>query len=339
MKTTSRLSGPIKVRSATPAACAAARLRVRLGLEEERVVRVLCATDLLPKTEAAIERAYQLSTQLDAVLSLLHVIPSFADMRGHEENLRRTMARVMCRRPWPTGRDVPEVLVRTGDPAQVLVEMADQLSAGLVVLGSHRKRRLRNALADRVAESVLRSRGCPVLMARHEPKGPYRNVLLATAPSAASARTIRAAESWVLTDGANATIMVSHEPTYEQMLAHAKGRGDSGGTSATGWRAEARAVLESSLKRVSIDDSRYDLVIEEAPRPAVAIRRVAEQLRPDLLVVGTRGRARWRRALFGSVASQMLRSVNCDVMVVPEGSFEPSLHCRAPDLGPRSRVP
>jgi hypothetical protein len=47
--------------------------------------------------------------------------------------------------------------------------------------------------------------------------------------------------------------------------------------------------LETSLKRVSIDDSRYALLIEEAPRPAVAIRRVAEQLRPDLLVVRTRG--------------------------------------------------
>jgi nucleotide-binding universal stress UspA family protein len=116
-----------------------------------------------------------------------------------------------------------------------------------------------------------------------------RNVLLAADASEASARAIRAAESWVLNDGANATIMVSHEPTYEQMLAHAKAKGDSSVTSATGWRAEARAMLETSLKRVSIDDSRYALLIEEAPRPAVAIRRVAEQLRPGLLVVGRRG--------------------------------------------------
>jgi hypothetical protein len=52
-----------------------------------------------------------------------------------------------------------------------------------------------------------------------------RNVLLAADASEASARAIRAAESWVLNDGANATIMVSHEPTYEQMLAHAKSEG------------------------------------------------------------------------------------------------------------------
>jgi len=292
-------------------------------------VRVLCATDLLPKTEAAIERAYQLSRQLDAELSLLHVIPSFADTRAHEERLRRTMARMMWRRPWPAGRELPEVLVRSGNPGQVLVEMADELNAGLVVLGTHRQRSLRGALAERVAESVLSARGCPVLMARHEPEGPYRNVLLAVDASEASARAILAAESWVLDDGANATIMVSHEPTYEQMLAHAKSKGDSSVTSATGWRAEARAMLENSLKRVSIDDSRYALLIEEAPRPAVAIRRVAEQLSPDLLVVGTRARARWRRTLFGSVASQVLRTVNCDVMVVPERSFDPSLQCRA----------
>ena len=333
--TESRLSGPTDVRSTTAAACAA-RLRVRLGLEEERVMRVLCATDLLLKTEAAIERAYQLSTQLDAGLSLLHVIQSFADPREPEEKLRRTMARLMCRRPWPGGRELPEVLVRSGNPAQVLMEMADQLSAGLVVLGTHRKRFLRRALANNVAESLLRDRGCPVLLVRHEPKGPYRNVLLAANASETSARAIRAAEAWVLNDGATATIMVSNAPTYEQLLADTKARGQSGATNARRWRAEARAMLENSLKRVSVDDSRYAVLIEEARRPAVAIRRVVEQMRPDLLVMGTRGRARWCRALFGSVASQVLRTVNCDVMVVPDGSTDRSLQFRASDLGPHS---
>jgi len=231
----------------------------------------------------------------------------------------------MCRHPWPAGREVPEVLVRAGNPAQVLVEMADQLSAGLVVLGTHRKRR-RGALADNIAGSVLSAVGCPVLLARHEPKGPYRNVLLAADASDASARAIRAAESWVLDDGASATIMVSHEPTYEQMLTRAKAMGDSSLTDLAGWRAEARTMLENSLKRVSVNDCRYALLIEEAPRPEVGICRVVEQMRPDLLVMGTRGRARWRRALFGSVASQVLRTVNCDVMVVPDGCSEPSLH-------------
>ena len=40
----------------------------------EVTMRILCATDLLTKSDAAIERAGMLADQLDAGLTLLHVV-------------------------------------------------------------------------------------------------------------------------------------------------------------------------------------------------------------------------------------------------------------------------
>jgi nucleotide-binding universal stress UspA family protein len=68
---------------------------------------------------------------------------------------------------------------------------------------------------------------------------------------------------------------------------------------------------------VSNDFSRYELVIENAT-PSAAIQKVVRRVRPDLLVVGTRGRGRLGRAVLGSVANRVLATARCDVLVVPD---------------------
>ncbi len=43
-----------------------------------------------------------------------------------------------------------------------------------------------------------------------------------------------------------------------------------------------------------------------------------EATRPMMVVMGTRGRAGWRRALLGSVAERVVRRARCPVLVVPD---------------------
>jgi 23S rRNA (adenine2503-C2)-methyltransferase len=50
----------------------------------------------------------------------------------------------------------------------------------------------------------------------------------------------------------------------------------------------------------------------------LAILRAVDALTPDLVVLGTRGHGRFRRALLGSVATEVLRTLQCDVLLVPE---------------------
>lgn len=142
-------------------------------MEKERALKLLCATDLLPKTGAAIERAAQLAEQIDAELSVLHVTQSVEDARRIARGLLRSRAlplRFRTTSPlWTPGREVPEVPVRTGNVSTVLADMAEQLTAALIVLGPHRNRGMLEALSANIAQQVLYASGCPVLTVHHRP--------------------------------------------------------------------------------------------------------------------------------------------------------------------------
>ena len=47
------------------------------------------------------------------------------------------------------------------------------------------------------------------------------------------------------------------------------------------------------------------------------ISQAVDQMRPDLLVMGTYGRPAFVKALIGSVTEAALRSLNVDILAVP----------------------
>jgi hypothetical protein len=89
---------------------------------------------------------------------------------------------------------------------------------------------------------------------------------------------------------------------------------------ADGWRGEAKRAVRDLLKYESDHFARYDIHIEQQPA-AVGIVQAIKRYEPDLLVMGTHGGGRLRRALVGSVANRVLHETSCDVLIVPEGSF------------------
>jgi nucleotide-binding universal stress UspA family protein len=210
--------------------------------------------------------------------------------------------------------------VRTGSPARLILETAAESKARLLVLGPHRKRPLRDAFEGTIAEKALTSRTCPLLIVQDEARSAYRRVLLALDLSDASASAVRAAESLVIAPDVVARIVYAHEPPYQGMLHYADVGMDSAARYANTWKREARRSVRDLLKYESADFARYDVLIEQQPA-AVGILRAVESYKPDLLVMGTRGGGRLRRALVGSVANRVLHEVTCDALIVPEGSF------------------
>ncbi|HSP32962.1 MAG TPA: universal stress protein [Thermoanaerobaculia bacterium] len=62
------------------------------------------------------------------------------------------------------------------------------------------------------------------------------------------------------------------------------------------------------------------------PGPAVAtIVRIAEETKPDLVVMGSHGGTSWRRAITGSVADGVIRAAMQPVLVIPPGFFPESI--------------
>lgn len=285
-------------------------------------MRLLCATDLLPKSEAAIDRTGMIAEQLAAASSLLHVVTPPESGRRPEEDQERASEQLESRaRPplWFAG-PAPDVLVRAGSPARILIQAAREIAAQLIVLGPHRRRAARDALAGTIAERVLGEHHCPVLIVKCRPKNSYRNVLLALDRSGSSTSALRAAEALFLKDPAvRATVVHALEPPYEQMFSSAGIAPNAITLYAEAWKREATVVLRDLLNRASNDFSRYDLILEEA-RPAAAVQKVAGRIKPDLLVLGTRGENSIRGKVLGSAANRILASASTDVLIVPDSS-------------------
>jgi universal stress protein E len=285
-------------------------------------MRILCATDLLPKSEAAIERAGLLSNQLGGDLELLHVVSPDETPQALEQVLDEAFASTKARAEpllWRTHRTAI-VSVRVGNPARIVVDTAAQSKARLLVLGPHRKRPLRDALEGTIAEKALATRNCPVLVVRDEVRQAYGRVLLALDLSEASVSAVRAAESLVLTPDVQATVVHAHKPPYRGMLHSADVGTDSVVRYADNWRREATEAVRDLLKYESANSGRYAIHIEQQPA-GPGILQAIDRHEPDLLVMGTHGGGRFHRALVGSVANRVLQETRCDVLIVPEGCF------------------
>ncbi len=296
-------------------------------------MKILAATDLLPKSETALERAGFLADAYDAGLVIVHAVaPDAAGGHTLEQRVRRADSRLEARTSPPRWRwDSPaEIAVQCGHPAHVVLDTAYRQHADLVVLGPHRNSAFVDAVSGTITEKVLRAAACPVLIAHQEIDGPYRQVLVALDGASNAGEIVRAAESLAITPDNFATVVHAHEPPYVGMMNVVGVGSEAAGAYAESSRAQAAAAIQNLVRAHSVDARRYEIVIVEQ-RPATAILGAVDRLKPDLVVLGTRGHGRFRRALLGSVASEVTRALRCDVLLVPQraGSGMWTAHARA----------
>lgn len=297
----------------------ASRCLANASDERECVMKILCATDLCPESESAIERAGRLAGRLGAELSILHVVPSAEPDRMLKESLLRASRELKARvrsSLWRYG-PAPNVYVRVGNPTRSLIRTMKDLNPDLIVLGRHRRRPARDSVRGTLDARMLGECDCPVLIVDRMPLDSYRNIVLALDRTKVAAETVRVTEALVLNDGVRATIVHAYGPRYEGALTSAGIAADVASRYAEALKHEASSALRDLLRGVSKDSSRYGLVIENAT-PTVAIHKVVHRVKPDLLVLGTRATGRLGSALLGSVADRGITAARCDVVVVPD---------------------
>jgi len=145
--------------------------------------KILLATDGSKEAQLAFASAAELSEKTGSELHVVYVghmpLVSYEspgattldpDLSGrmHEdaEQEARTMLEEQVRRVGQSGDEVAEVHTKVGRPDAEIVRLADELGAGLIVLGSRGLGTLRRALMGSVSDSVVRHAHCPVLVVR-----------------------------------------------------------------------------------------------------------------------------------------------------------------------------
>ena len=156
---------------------------VRGGAGEERLPsRVLLATDGSTRSEAAAGVAAEFSEKLGSELHLVHVeiVPSvFAmpDVKTEDidyddtlpENIEREGRQRLENQVGQVeeaGGVVAKSFLRAGDPSREIVNLAERLDAGAIIIGSRSFGALERALLGSVPENVVRHAPCPVMVVR-----------------------------------------------------------------------------------------------------------------------------------------------------------------------------
>ena len=141
-----------------------------------RVKKILVPIDFSDCSRKALRYAIPLASQNQATITLLYVVtrPNYIgteysgamDYASYEIDLRKSGEADL--KQWAE-KEVPETVsvntrVTTGPPAPHIVEFAKTLPADLIVISTHGRTGIKHMLLGSVAEHVVRSAPCPVLV-------------------------------------------------------------------------------------------------------------------------------------------------------------------------------
>lgn len=139
--------------------------------------RILLATDGSTDAELALSTAVDLADSTNSELHVVTVAPGYPsyDVRKPEivEQLREQAESILedqVQKIEQRGGNVAEKHLRVSGRhrADQIVQVAEEIGAGLIVMGSRGLGGVRRALIGSVSDSVVRHAHCPVLVVRPE---------------------------------------------------------------------------------------------------------------------------------------------------------------------------
>jgi universal stress protein E len=190
------------------------------------------------------------------------------------------------------------------------------MSADLIVMGTHRKQLLRDVFVGTTLGRVIRVGAFPVLLVNKEANNPYSKVIAAVDLCEPSERAVRIAKSVGLIDCVERTLLHAFVVSAKNQLYIGDAPDGQMTELVAAERRRLRDALEVFLGSHKHHGSVWNYRIEEGDAQTV-ISGAIQELRPELLVIGTHGRPVIAKLLLGSVAEAVLRSLDVDILVVP----------------------
>jgi nucleotide-binding universal stress UspA family protein len=212
--------------------------------------------------------------------------------------------------------------VSEGDPSEVIVDVAAELNADVIVMGTHGRFAVRRLLLGSTANDVVRTASMPVLSvpprALEDRKADqFKKLLVSTDFSSTAEAALTTAVQLARQTDAELRIVHVYEPPE---LAY-------GGypyfpvvtAVADAEREKVEADLTARLDDLKSEVSEQGVTVSTgllSGHPGAQILDEARDWGADLLVLGTHGRRGFRRFLLGSVAERLVREAPCPVLTI-----------------------
>lgn len=291
------------------------------------VQRILCPVDFSEASRPAMEHAVAAARKWNAPITAVYVhsiLAPWQPLPGIHGDVpvlpapRPDELAEKVRAFYPgTGSGVRvEIVLKTGSPAPEIVQLASDIHADLLVIGTHGRGGFDRVVLGSVANRVLRTTRVPVLTVSPNTRvaeagsSPYGTILCGVDFSDASLKALQYA--FAFATAATKVILLHvvegvaglpretahfHLPEYGALLAQ-----------------DAKTQLAAAVPRATRDSYAVDdhVIVGKAHRE---ILHLATEAHADLIVMGVHGKGvteRW----FGSTTSHVTRDADCPVLTV-----------------------
>jgi len=210
------------------------------------------------------------------------------------------------------GGDVTYRVVASSSAAHGLHDLAEQVGAAAIVVGSEQNAPKARLLAGSTAQRLLHGSECPVVVApaeMPEPPGGLGRLGVAYVDTPDGRAALAEAALFARHTGSALrliTVVAGADATLPFLV---------GDDSERAFLDTARETYEQSLARAaaSVPDVSIDWRIEVGD----VVETLAELADVDVLFCGSRGYGPARRVLLGGVSTKLVRRARCPVVVVP----------------------
>jgi nucleotide-binding universal stress UspA family protein len=293
--------------------------------------RILLATDGSPEAERALGMAATLSEKLGAELQVVSVEPMpdplswpearimspelRGDIRERAEEAARKLLEDQVEKIEERDLVVSEVHAVAGRPDTEIVRVAEEVGAGLVVLGSRGLGPVRRAVMGSVSLSVVHHSHGSVLVVRGEGDDLPGPILLAVDGSE-QARVAAEAAAEISASTGSVLHVVFVMPAADHLYGHHYYSRELQESIREQAEDDSRKFLDEQVGWLEEHGGRVEDTHMAVGRPDAEIVKLAEELGAGLTVVGSRGLGGVRRALVGSVSDSVVRHAHGPVLVV-----------------------
>jgi nucleotide-binding universal stress UspA family protein len=263
---------------------------------------ILVPTDMSPASASALKYARLFHERFGSAVSVLHAehielppyfsIAQMGDLKRELKKLSRNATDYVKKESESVLGFLPDARVVESAATEAILERSQNDEFGLIIMGMNGHSTVERLWMGSVTERVLRRSTIPVLAVRNAPpESPVRTILCPMNPSAAGKQALEYAA------------MISKEMNAELIVLHVVEKGDEPLACPL---ADEQIQKSCSVKEISFHGN-----------AAKTIAEAANDLKPDLLVIGAERKASSLGELFSSTTASVMQLAIGPLLVVP----------------------